>query len=94
MDSRYFKTAAKIFQKAISTNDNFVLWGTCQGFQMLNAFVAKDPSVVEPGFDSEDISWPIEITEEGFFSRFISSLPYDGNFKQHFKAVMERFDAI
>eukprot|EP01130_Rhizamoeba_saxonica_P007205 TRINITY_DN2908_c0_g1_i1.p1 TRINITY_DN2908_c0_g1~~TRINITY_DN2908_c0_g1_i1.p1 ORF type:complete len:325 (-),score=46.80 TRINITY_DN2908_c0_g1_i1:24-998(-) len=78
--STYVKTANTLLNMAISSNDKgeyFPIWGTCMGFQMLNMLVAKDESVVQPGFDSNDISWPLNITSTGVNSRLFSGVSSD-----------------
>lgn len=50
------------------------------GFQLLNILTAADPSVLSSNaFDSEDISWPLDFTQDAKNSRMIRYLSADGN---------------
>jgi gamma-glutamyl hydrolase len=76
LNTTYVETAMTIFQLAQKDpNDYFPVWGTCQGFQLLNVLAAADSGVVVPGFDSEDISWSLDLTPEAFKSRLFTGLP-------------------
>jgi len=78
LNTTYVKTANAIFDLATSNySDFFPLWGTCQGFQLLNVLQAQDPSVVVSGFDAEDISFALELTSIAYSSRLFSNLPDD-----------------
>jgi hypothetical protein len=57
----YFATVQYIFNRAVSKyfmedHDGFVVWGTCQGFELLNAAAAGTMDVVESGFVGTDPS--------------------------------------
>lgn len=50
---KFFQYVQEVFDIAVNLNANgdpFVLWGTCQGFQLLNAAAARNISVIERGF--------------------------------------------
>jgi len=65
---------------AIEANDNgtyFPVWGTCLGFEWLLEIVAGG-NVLDTGFDSENISLPLNLTATAATSRLlgtISSVP-------------------
>jgi len=76
LNTTYVETAMSIFKLSQKKpNDYFPVWGTCQGFQLLNVLAADDSGVVVPGFDSEDISWSLDISPDSFKSRLFSGLP-------------------
>lgn len=55
----YFKVVQYIFHRAVHVynlqhGDRFVVWGTCQGFELLNAAAAGSLSVIEYGFVGVD----------------------------------------
>lgn len=57
----YFATVQYIFNRAVAKyfmedHDGFVVWGTCQGFELLNAAAAGTMNVVESGFVGTDPS--------------------------------------
>lgn len=57
----YFATVQYIFNRAVEQyyaqdHDGFVVWGTCQGFEMINAAAAGTLNVVESGFVGTDPS--------------------------------------
>jgi gamma-glutamyl hydrolase len=77
LNSPYVQTANYIFDLAQNQSDYFPIWGTCQGFQLLHILAAQNEAVLLSGFDSEDISWPLQYTSDTSTSRLFSSLPKD-----------------
>eukprot|EP01147_Barroeca_monosierra_P005765 gene5765-9018_t len=75
----YYKAASHIFKQVLEINDQGIplpLWGTCMGFQLLTLLVAEDQSVLDRyAFDSENISLPLNFTEQGTTSKFVQSMP-------------------
>eukprot|EP01121_Diplochlamys_sp_Union-15-3_P000097 TRINITY_DN10084_c0_g1_i1.p1 TRINITY_DN10084_c0_g1~~TRINITY_DN10084_c0_g1_i1.p1 ORF type:complete len:316 (-),score=40.60 TRINITY_DN10084_c0_g1_i1:45-992(-) len=72
----YVQTAKEILSLATSNHKNyFPLWGTCQGFQLLNILIANNLSVLSSGFDSEDLSLSLNYTSSAINSRLFGSLP-------------------
>lgn len=66
---------AKAWNKA---GDRFVVWGTCQGFQMLCACAGGSLDVVSDGYTGlRPKMIPINYTAEGTTSRFLGSAPQD-----------------
>ena len=52
-----YKVVQRIFAKTLDWNarrDPFVMWGTCQGFQMMCRLAASNFSAVESGFVGMD----------------------------------------
>ena len=45
---------------------------TCMGFELLNVLVAEDPSVLTAGFNSENLTLPLDFTPQGPFSRMLA----------------------
>jgi gamma-glutamyl hydrolase len=67
-------SAWRVYENAIAANDNgdsFPIWGTCNGFEWL---VELGGGVLESGFDSENISLPLVMTDDAPTSRLFSSL--------------------
>jgi len=78
LNSTYVQTANYLFNLAQSNqSDYFPVWCTCMGFQLLHILAAQDEAVLLSGFDSEDISWPLQYTSAAYDSRLFSSLPID-----------------
>ena len=76
LNSTYVQTAMNIF-KLSQTFDYFPVWGTCQGIQVLSILAADNASVLQDGFDSEDLSLSLDLTQNSLKSRLFSGLPGD-----------------
>eukprot|EP00618_Florenciella_parvula_P001818 CAMPEP_0119542538 /NCGR_PEP_ID=MMETSP1344-20130328/53640_1 /TAXON_ID=236787 /ORGANISM="Florenciella parvula, Strain CCMP2471" /LENGTH=301 /DNA_ID=CAMNT_0007586769 /DNA_START=75 /DNA_END=980 /DNA_ORIENTATION=+ len=66
--------AAKMYELAIAANDagdSFPLWGTCLGFEWL---VQLAGGTLDTGFDSENITLPLVMTDAALTSKLFSSL--------------------
>lgn len=76
--SDFFKTAAHLFKSAIALNDKgvyFPIWGTCLGFEFLNIMGAgEDESVLDDGFDSEDLPLALNFTKDAPGSSLLSKI--------------------
>jgi gamma-glutamyl hydrolase len=76
---RYFATVQYIFDWTVERNrlgDPFVLWGTCQGFELINAAAARSLSVVLPGFSGMDpLMMRVNLTQFANASRLWGSAP-------------------
>jgi len=75
---RYLDSLNTIFEYVKSSNDNgdhFPLWGTCLGFEELLILGANDTSVLEVGFDSEDLTLALELTGAASGSKFFKAMP-------------------
>ncbi|KAG2378683.1 hypothetical protein C9374_007831 [Naegleria lovaniensis] len=62
-----------------SRQDYFPIWGTCLGMQSLSLILANDPSVMESGFDSENMAIPLDFTmnnQELLYNTRMFSLEY------------------
>ncbi len=69
--STFVLTAQKWFMIASRPNSQLFLWGTCQGFQLLNVLASKSPAVMCLNcYDAEDISWPLNFTSSAPSSIF------------------------
>ena len=69
--------AFRIVESAISASksgDHFPVWGTCLGFQWLAKIISNDMNILDSGFDSENISLPLNLTTYSMQSRIL-----DGN---------------
>jgi len=80
LDDTYVENAQFLYTlalQAVDRGDYFPIWGTCQGFQLLNILTAQNISVLEVGaFDSDGFSWPLNMTSSANTSRmFGSKLP-------------------
>jgi gamma-glutamyl hydrolase len=80
-NSTYYASANYIYNRVLEFNtqgDYFPLWGTCQGFQLLNILTSKNVSVLSVDeFDSDDLSLPLELTVAAKASRMLGSAPAD-----------------
>lgn len=68
--------AKRMLNKAIDANkqgDFFPLWGTCLGFEWLLMGVSGNDNILDCGFDSENISLPLDYTEEAKGSKFLKA---------------------
>ena len=66
---------------AHAAGDTYPLWGTCDGFEWLMQIMADDDSVLTSGFDSENISLPLNLTTAARSSRLFadaSRIPIQG----------------
>eukprot|EP01156_Anaeramoeba_ignava_P006169 Anaeramoba_ignava/a347936_32.p1 GENE.a347936_32~~a347936_32.p1 ORF type:complete len:235 (-),score=44.63 a347936_32:133-837(-) len=74
-----FMEAVKfIYAKTIELNDNghpFLLWGTCQGFELLLCVTQNDPNTITKGFNSIDVDFSLIFTSEGKKSKLYSMVP-------------------
>lgn len=71
----YMVYVQRLFDDAVALNqagDPFVLWGTCQGFQLLSAAAARNVSVIENGFHGMyPLMMPLIMTREQRRSRML-----------------------
>jgi hypothetical protein len=67
--SQYFQTIQHIFKYTVDRNrqgDPFVFWGTCQGFEMINAVAAGTPDILLDIFSGmKPLSMSVNFTEFG-----------------------------
>lgn len=84
LNSKYVETASRFLELAIAAGD-FPLWGTCQGFQLLNILVAGTQSVLKNGFDSEHLSLPLNFTAHAPSSSLYGSLS-----KQNYETLAKK----
>jgi len=78
IEGRYLDALVTIFNYAKSANDNgdhFPLWGTCLGFEELLILGANDTKILDTGFDSEDLTLALELTQAANASKFFNSMP-------------------
>jgi len=64
----------RLFALAKTANENgdyFPVWGTCDGFEWLSQFAAEDDGILTPGFDSENLTLPLNLTVEAAHSRIL-----------------------
>lgn len=75
----FFQSAARMFQYAITANDQgdfFPIWGTCLGFQFLSVMGAgENQTILQSGFDSEDLPIPLNFTGDAKTSRLFAGAP-------------------
>lgn len=68
-------SAKRMYENAVRANvernDHFPIWGTCNGFEWL---VQLAGGTLDTGFDSENISLPLEMTDAAPSSRLFSDL--------------------
>lgn len=62
----YMKAVLHLWDMAKQANDAgdfFPIWGTCLGFETICVAAANDVSVLENGFDSENLAIPLQFTD-------------------------------
>ena len=67
--------ARRIFHNALSAakrDDPYPIWATCDGFEWVMQIAAEDDSVLTSGFNSENISLPLNFTRTAKDSKFVS----------------------
>ena len=66
---------------AHAAGDDYPIWGTCDGFEWLMQIAADDDSVLTGGFDSENMSLPLNLTAAASASRLLAdaaAMPIQG----------------
>lgn len=58
-----------------TSHDDFVLWGTCQGFQQLSMATSSNPQNTWGYFGAENISLPLDFIPEAHASRMFGDAP-------------------
>lgn len=77
-ETPFFKAASFMWKYAMQANDKgdyFPIWGTCQGFQLESALVLGNNSLVQDGFDSENLPLALNLTEGWQTSRLLGGAP-------------------
>ena len=68
-----------MYEKAVDANNNgdhFTLWGTCQGFQLLNIMTSGNWSILtRNAFNSENISLALDLQPGWNESRLLGTAP-------------------
>jgi len=80
MTGKYYDQLQVIFNYAKQSNDNgvyFPIWGSCLGSRELLCIVANDTSIIDGGFDSEDMPLAMELTAAADQSKLIKAMPAD-----------------
>ncbi|XP_057315894.1 gamma-glutamyl hydrolase B-like isoform X2 [Hydractinia symbiolongicarpus] len=75
--SQYYKHAKIFYDHAIQANkggDYFPIWGTCLGFETLHVLTTNSGAVLSP-FAADDISIPLNFTENAASSRLFKDVP-------------------
>ncbi|XP_044193150.1 gamma-glutamyl hydrolase [Thunnus albacares] len=79
LETSDFARVAKIFYRlALTANDAgdfFPIWGTCMGMQLLTVLVAGENLLTKT--TAENISMPLNLTEEAYTSRMFEGFPSD-----------------
>ena len=68
--------AKNFYGRAVAANaagDHYPIWGTCLGFEWLLQAAANDTSVLQKGFDAENITLPLDFTPDGAQGRVFGS---------------------
>ena len=81
----YFATVQYVYAYTQQRNlqgDPFVLWGTCQGFQLINAAAAGTMSVIQNGFVGMDpLMMSVDFTSNAATSKMFGTAPDSDEFK-------------
>lgn len=67
---------------AHARGDIYPIWGTCDGFEWLMQIAAEDDAILANGFDSENISLPLNLTAAAPHSALLAdaaSIPIQGS---------------
>lgn len=77
----FAQTAALIYNESVTSwarGEPFPLWGTCQGHELI-AFLASgaNASILASGFDSENLTLPLDFAPAAATSRMYGALPAD-----------------
>lgn len=59
------RAARRMYEKAVEAHkagDHFPIWGTCDGFEWLMQIASGNDGILSQGFDSENISLPLNFT--------------------------------
>jgi gamma-glutamyl hydrolase len=70
--------ARQFYKRAVASHaagDPFPIWGTCDGFEWLMQIAAEDDGVLVGGFDSENLSLPLNLTTMGRSARLFADAP-------------------
>ncbi|KAK3580712.1 hypothetical protein CHS0354_005716 [Potamilus streckersoni] len=76
--SEYAKAGKLLFLMAVQAHDKgdyFPVWGTCLGFQLLTAITTGQDLLTK--FDSTNVNWPLNFTQDAQKSHLLGSLPRD-----------------
>ena len=79
IDSKYYKIAKRIYEKAIEKNEkgvHFPIFGICRGFQALPVLTAGGIHILKE-FDSKNVSLPMKIPEDYKSSKMFKDLSDD-----------------
>jgi len=74
----YMHTLEYLFELALEDNNkgiHFPIWATCLGFEAVNAIVARDINILTWGYDSHNISLPLELLPAASTSKMFSGAP-------------------
>jgi len=72
----YIKTAREMLNAA-RNGSGPPLWATCMGFQLVSTLAAEDFSILDHGFDSEDLSIPLDLLPAAKSARIFANVPDD-----------------
>lgn len=79
LNQTYVQTASYLFEKVVASASGpnpVALHGTCMGFQTLAIVAARNDSVLcRNCYNSENISWPLNLTAEGAKSPIFTEAP-------------------
>jgi len=90
------ETIWKLARESNEMGEPFPIWGTCLGFEWMLQFTSqKGESVIDWGYDAEDISYALNITEYGilnstmFANEKVRSIARTKNvtFNEHIKGI-------
>lgn len=69
--------ARRVVELALKSNDEgdfFPIWGTCLGFEWLVQILSGDDEILQSGFDAENISLPLNLTNDAQDSRLLGPI--------------------
>lgn len=70
--------AQTIFNESVAAagrGETWPLWGTCMGHELISVLAAQNASTLTGGFDSENLTLPLQLESAAFSSRMMGKLP-------------------
>lgn len=81
LDNTTLYNAGKaLYNMALEANDNgdyFVVFGHCQGFELLNMITSQNLTILGTNYNSENLTLPLNFTENALRSKMFAEAPGD-----------------
>ena len=76
-EGKYWDALVRIFEDSVKSyeeGNSFPLWGTCLGFEELICVGARNASILDGGYDSEDLALPLKLESRAGMSRYFTDM--------------------